>query len=573
LSNQSICQPVSSTSLDISTGPPITSIIADTGSTAHFGTTTLPVVNKQPATHPIAIHNPNGTIMYSTHTAELDIPHLPPAARQVHIVPDLASHTLLSIGQLCDAGCDVTFNATAVTVTYLNRLILQGTRTANTRLWHFDLPHPGPPPPLHMHEHQAMSALGSATPAELVAFAHAALFSPAPSTLAIALKKGFVQYFPGLTEKTLAKYPPRSYAMVKGHMDQTRKNQNSTKTANEPSDLEDDFSPAVQDERSHFCFAAITEITGQVYSDQTGKFTFPSSNGNNYLFVLYDYDSNLIMAEPMKSRRAQDIVDAYKTVHTKLCRAGLHPKLARLDNECSAALKTFLIDEKIDYQLVPPGTHRRNAAERAIRTFKNHFIAGLCSVDKDFPLHLWDRLVEQAVITLNLLRGSRLNPRLSAWAQFHGPFDFNRTPIAPPGIRVIAHDKPADRDTWSPHGSDGWYIGPALESYRCFTVWIWDTRRTRITDTLSWFPSKVTMPLASSTDLVLAGIQDIVQALTHPSANSPLAPRTDSEVQALQDLTTLLSHIAAPPKAAPSLRVEPTDSTVLPIETQYRPPH
>jgi hypothetical protein len=183
--------------------------------------------------------------------------------------------------------------------------------------------------------------------------------------------------------------------MVKGHMDQAQKNQKSTKTANEPADPNDDFSPTVQDERSHFCFAALTKITGQVYSDQTGKFTFPSSNGNNYLFILYDYDSNLIMAEPMKSRCAQDIVDAYKTVHTKLCRAGLHPKLAHLDNECSAALKTFLIDEKIDYQLVPPGTHHC-----AIRTFKNHFIAGLCSVDKDFPLHLWDRLVEQAVITL-----------------------------------------------------------------------------------------------------------------------------------------------------------------------------
>jgi hypothetical protein len=61
----------------------------------------------------------------------------------------------------------------------------------------------------------------SATPAELVAFAHAALFSPALSTLAIALKKGFVHNFPGLTEKTLAKHPPRSFAMVKGHMDQS----------------------------------------------------------------------------------------------------------------------------------------------------------------------------------------------------------------------------------------------------------------------------------------------------------------------------------------------------------------
>jgi hypothetical protein len=95
------------------------------------------------------------------------------------------------------------------------------------------------------------------------------------------------------------------------------------------------------------------------------------------------------------------------------------PQLQRLDNKCSAALKEFTKDKNMDYQLVAPNTHRRNAAERAICTFKNHFIAGLCSVDKDFPLHLWDCLVDQKVITLNLLRGSRLNPRLSAWAQFH----------------------------------------------------------------------------------------------------------------------------------------------------------
>jgi hypothetical protein len=68
-----------------------------------------------------------------------------------------------------------------------------------------------------------MSAIGSATPAELVTFAHAALFSPAPSTLSIRLKKGIVQNFPGLTKKTLAKYPPHSYAMVKGHMDRYEK--------------------------------------------------------------------------------------------------------------------------------------------------------------------------------------------------------------------------------------------------------------------------------------------------------------------------------------------------------------
>jgi hypothetical protein len=147
-------------------------------------------------------------------------------------------------------------------------------------------------------------------------------------------------------------------------------------------------------------------------------------------------------------------------------------KLQRLDNECSAILKQYMRDERVDFQLVPPGNHRRNAAERAIRTFKNHFIAGLCSLDPQFPLHLWDRLVPQAELSLNLLRGSRLNPKLSAWAQINGTFDFNCTPIAPPGIRVLVHARPTDRTSWSPHALDGWYTGPALDSYRCYKVWI-----------------------------------------------------------------------------------------------------
>ena len=48
-------------------------------------------------------------------------------------------------------------------------------------------------------------------------------------------------------------------------------------------------------------------------------------------------------------------------------------------------LKNFIAHEQMQYQLTPPHFHRCNAAERAIRTFKNHFISGLCSVDKIFP--------------------------------------------------------------------------------------------------------------------------------------------------------------------------------------------
>ena len=411
-----------------------------------------------------------------------------------------------------------------------------------------------------------------------------------PLSLQQPLDRNYLSNFPGLSAHLIRKYPPRSVAMIKGHLDQSRKNQRSTKLPSNtpsiippvdshsthsaeaaddrhyqnqlgskfpsttpsiipppeitspPSSETDDVFPTSEpnNARTHHCFASImTPTTGQIHTDQTGQFIVPSSTGNNYLLILYDNDSNSILAEPMRNRTGQCILLAYKAVHARLVAAGLRPQLQRLDNECSDALKDFLTAETVDYQLVPPGMHRRNAAERAIRTFKNHFIAGLCSVDKNFPLHLWDKLVPQAESTLNLLRGSRINPKLSAYAQLQGTFDFNRTPLAPPGIRVLVHVKPDQRTTWSPHATDGWYIGPAMESYRCYKVWIWETRSVRICDTISWFPTKVTMPLASSTDLILAGIKDILHALHNPSPGSALAPLTNSHTDALHQLTTI----------------------------------
>ena len=167
--------------------------------------------------------------------------------------------------------------------------------------------------------------------------------------------------------------------------------------------------------------------------------------------MLYDYDSNSIDAVAIKYRIGPSILAAYQQIYNKLVKAGMKPQLHKLDNECSTALKDFFHEKAIDFQLVPPGVHWRIAAERAIRTFKNHLIAGLCSTDPDFPLHLWGLLLPQCLLTLNLLRGSRINPKLSAWAQVNGPYSYNSTPLAPPGIQVLAHVKPKDRGTWAAH--------------------------------------------------------------------------------------------------------------------------
>ena len=119
---------------------------------------------------------------------------------------------------------------------------------------------------------------------------------------------------------------------------------------------------------------------------------------------------------------------------------GLRPRLQRLDNEASQAFVHYIQDEMFDFQLAPHSINRRHATERAIRIFKNRFIAIMCGTDPNFNLALWEKLIPQALITLNLLRKSNLNSSLSAYSQFNGTYDFNRTPIAPLGMRVMVHE-------------------------------------------------------------------------------------------------------------------------------------
>lgn len=529
--------------------------------------------------------------MTSTHTAELNLRPLPRKARLVHLFPALQQQntSLLSIGKLCDAGCKATFTADQVTITLHGKQLLTGHRCPTTGLWLITLPTPVPlKAPANAHAvpapHQVPQANSVTQPtkaADMVAFSHAALFSPTLSTLQTALDKGYVIGFPGLTSKTLKKYPPQSVAMHKGHMDQTRANQQSTKEV--PNDdldnpLESLFPTPIPDGLpTDYCFAAIVEYTGKVFTDQTGKFPVRSQSGNNQLLVLYAYDANYIHAEPMPNKSANSILKAYQAAHTTLVKAGLRPKLQRLDNECSKILKDYMHQKEVTFQLTPPGMHRRNAAERAIRTFKNHLIAGLCSTDPKFPLYLWDKLLPQALITLNLLRGSRLNPKLSAYSQVHGHFDFNTTPMGPPGTHVVSHDKPSRRASWDAHGDDAWYIGPAMDSYRCFTLWVWRTKGERTNDTIEWFPHYVKMPTASTLELIFAATQDILKALATPMDSSPLAPLTDSETATLKTVTQILQRLSAPepPKDQqveltsnnPILRVPPSDTTTLPPPT------
>ena len=153
-----------------------------------------------------------------------------------------------------------------------------------------------------------------------------------------------------------------------------------------------------------------------MYTDQTGKFPKKSSRGNQYIMVLIEIDSKAILVEAMKNRSAGEMIRAHLILVNHLRNTGVTPKMHILDNKCSEEFKAQIRKNNMTFQLVPPHNHQRNIAEKAIQTFKWHFISILCRTDKDFPLHLWCCLLPQAKHTLNMLQSARVAPNVSAYA-------------------------------------------------------------------------------------------------------------------------------------------------------------
>ena len=321
---------------------------------------------------------------------------------------------------------------------------------------------------------------------------------------------------------------------------------------------------------------SLTTAEGQsiAYSDLTGRFPYTSSRGNQYIMVAYHYDANAILVEPIKNRNAQTLVQAWNKLNNRFRQAGVTPTTYIMDNEASRELKQAISLEKISYQLVPPHNHRANAAERAIQTFKAHYKTGLALLHPDFPLREWDRLTVQAELTLNLLRSARINPRLSAWAYLFGQYDYQRTPIAPPGTKVIAHLKTSQRGSWSPNGEPAWTVGPALEHYRCLTCYFPQTRAERHVDTVKFFPHTVPIPKMQLEDFLRQTATDIVHLLKQPpSSVVPSLQAGEPTYNAIRDIACIfnqpellpnLKQIQQPRASSPVLNNAPCVTTQLP---------
>ena len=251
-------------------------------------------------------------------------------------------------------------------------------------------------------------------------------------------------------------------------------------------------------------------------------------------------------------------------MHNRVAKAGVAPSLYIVDNEANAELKQAFTKQRATYQLVPPDNHKRNAAERAIQTYKPHFNTVLANADPDFPAEQWDRFMPQVELTLNLLWASRSNPALSAWAYLFGQFDYNKTPLAPPGIKAIAQVKVGRRASWGQSGRSGWYIGPTLEHYRCVKIFHPKNSVVQDHDTVTFVPHVIPVPELDLKDFLRQAVGDIVTLLRHPPTSARLGlDEGDKTHNALLEVSTIFNTMEPLPQApTPSIPVPASPATI-----------
>ena len=117
-----------------------------------------------------------------------------------HLFPDTVLNTsLLSIAQLCKLGCTATFTSTEVHVTHTQHTVFHGSKMPDDSLWS-----------IGYHSTLTLPPAANATHAiPFIRFTHAALGSPAISTLTQAVRRGYLRSYPALTPLCSPRIPQR----------------------------------------------------------------------------------------------------------------------------------------------------------------------------------------------------------------------------------------------------------------------------------------------------------------------------------------------------------------------------
>ena len=242
-----------------------------------------------------------------------------------------------------------------------------------------------------VEEDQVNNAFHTTTKVELIKYLHQAAFSPVKATWKKAIENGHFTTWPGLTTEAVEKYLPRhSPATDKGHMSRQKQGIRPTKADKwaakklrewrqesseeaaawlNSEEAAEDMAPKQEESKMNELFCATLTIDpkdckeidpkdGTTYMDCTGKFPVRSLEGMVTMFIMYDWSSNSIQAEPIANTKDETIIEVFREKLEYLKKRGFKPRFNILDNIASKAIIKYLKEEaEIGVQLVEPHNH------------------------------------------------------------------------------------------------------------------------------------------------------------------------------------------------------------------------
>ena len=510
----------------------------------------------------------NGAPIHSIGQTSFSIaPNGPPMNALVFDDRDL-SRSLVSVADLCNEGLEAHFSKERLDISDGQNTLLSIAKGPKDKFWNLPISCPEAPPMTGFsgscddsEQEECLGVIHNSLDAEFVSWWHAVLGSPPVSSLIKALEAGYLSGIPRLTAKIVRDNPPVVLATGLGHLDAKRQGQDST---HKPSKrLLKKWQPPKQDsEWHHELIVSPSEnerITDTLYTDCTGAFPYMSFEHSQY--VLVSVYRNYIYCVAMASRSAAEYLRAFGMIYNHLAALNVFPTKHVMDNETSSEIEAFLKSKRVQVQYVPPGQHRANRAERAIRIVKDLLVSMLCTAAPSCPIQLWDKSLEQLNVIVNLYRPYGPNPKVSAWLGLMGkPYDFRAHPLAPFGSRLLFHVPASSRKGWAPHGKVGIYLSPAWKHYRAYKIWHVETANTVVSDSIYWDTAPLVLPGASPIELLLAAIKDLgasTTAIFHGTAMDDLQKSkfrlaVHSAAEALKDVAVL----AAPDHPQPTLDLE-----------------
>ena len=158
-------------------------------------------------------------------------------------------------------------------------------------------------------------------------------------------------------------------------------------------------------------------------------------------------------------------------------------------------------------------------------------------------------------MTFNIMIPCQENPTMLAHTEIEGQFDLKNTPLEPPRIKVIINEKQQHSKTWGMHGVPGWYIGPTMEPYQCYTCYTPTNRGEWNADAAKYFPQHLVMPGLSKTEQSTKSSKELIQVLKSSGPQTPFII-INYQLHAIDRMAILFN----------SIKLEKTQTKVLPRE-------